>query len=200
MSNKRKIFPLMLLGLALVFIGFGVYNLYSLSKMPPSPYPDIHGKFSLRSVDGPVTSKDMLGKVGVIYFGYTHCPDVCPGVLLRIGNALKLLSPDDLAKVFPVFITVDPSRDSPASMAKYAHRFSSHILGLSGSAKEIKAATKSFFIGYKKGAPGKKGKYIVSHGSYIIITRPDGSIGELLSHSSKPKDIADAIRRWLRWT
>ncbi len=196
MNIKHNIFPFILLGLAALFIGFGVYN---LNKMPASPYPYIHGKFSLHSVDGSVTSKDMLGKVGVIYFGYTHCPDVCPGTLLRMGSALKLLNPDELAKVFPVFITTDPARDSPEVMAKYVHHFDSHILGLSGSAKEIKAAAKSFLSGYKKEPVDKKGNYVVSHASFIIIVQPDGSIGKLMAHSSKPKDIAGAIRHWLRW-
>jgi len=198
MGHKRNnTFPLILLGLAAVLVGFGVYN---MNKMPPSQYPDIHGEFSLHSVDGPVTSKDMLGKVGVIYFGYTHCPDVCPDTLLRIGSALKLLNSDELAKVLPIFITTDPDRDNPELLTKFAHHFNSHILGLSGSSKEIAAAAKSLLFGYKKAAPDKKGNYTVVHGSSIAIIRPDGSLDKLMSHTSKPADIANEIRHWLRWT
>jgi len=197
MSHKHTIFLYVLLALTVIFIGFGVYN---LNKMPPSQYPDIHAKFSLHSVDGPVTSRDMLGKVSVIYFGYTHCPDVCPDTLVRIGTALKLLDSDELANVLPIFITTDPDRDSPELMAKYVHHFNSHIMGLSGSSKEIAAAAKSFFFGYKKAAPDKKGNYTVIHGSFIAIIRPDGSLGKLMSHTSKPEDIANTIRHWLRWT
>jgi len=197
MNDKRNIFPLVLLGLAAALIGFGVYN---LNKMPASPYPDIHGIFSLHSVDGPVTSENMLGNVGLIYFGYTHCPDVCPDTLLRIGNALKLLNPDELAKVLPIFITTDPERDDPQLMATYVRHFDSHLLGLSGNAKEIKAAATSFLSGYKKETTDKKGNYAVSHASYIIIVRADGSVGELMSHTSKPEDIAATIRYWLRWS
>ncbi len=197
MDHKRKTFPLILLGLAAVLVGFGVYN---LNRMPPSQYPDIHGEFSLHSDDGPVTSRAMLGKVSLIYFGYTHCPDVCPDTLVRIGAALKLLDSDELANVMPIFITTDPDRDSPELMAKYAHHFNSHILGLSGSTKEIAAAAKSFLSGYKKEAPGKKGNYAVSHASFIIIVRPDGKLDRLMSHTSKPEDIASEIRHWLRWT
>jgi len=197
MERKRNFLPFIVLGLTVIFIGFGIYN---LNKMPASPYPDVHGEFSLHSIDGPVTSKDMLGKVGVIYFGYTHCPDVCPDTLVRIGAALKLLDSDELAKVMPVFITVDSERDTPEVMAKYAHHFNSHLLGLSGSSKEIKAAAKSFFFGYTKQAPSKKGKYTVIHASFITIIRPDGSIGKFMSHTSKPEDIANAIRHWLRWS
>ncbi len=197
MNIKHNIFPLILLGLAVVFAGFGVYQ---LNKMPPGRYPNVHGKFFLHGVDGPVTSKDMLGKVGVIYFGYTHCVDVCPDTLLRIGRALKLLNSNELAKVFPAFITIDPNRDSPEVTEKYAHHFDNHILGLSGSTKEIEVAAKSFLAGYKKVAPGQKGNYVIGHVAVIIIVRPDGKIGEFMSHSSEPKDIANTIRHWLRWT
>jgi len=196
MDYKRNMFPFVLLGLATALIGFGVYN---LNRMPPSAYPDIHGEFSLHSADGLVTSRDMLGKVGLIYFGYTHCPDVCPDTLLRIGSALKLLDADEIAKVAPIFITTDPDRDSPELMAKYSRHFNSHILGLSGSPKEIEAAAKSFLSGYKKETTDKKGNYTVSHASFIIIVRPDGKLDKLMSHTSKPQDIADTIRHLLRW-
>jgi len=199
MKSQNKSFPLLLV--VLIFsLGLIVFGVYNLNKMPASPYPNIHGIFSLHSVDGPVTSNDLLGKVGVIYFGYTHCPDTCPSTLLRIGVALKLLNPEDVLKVAPLFITTDPERDSPALMAKYARHFDSHILGLSGSSEEIKAATKSFLSGYKQEVPDKNGNYVVSHASYIIIVRPDGSIGELMPHNSRPEDIAATIRHWLRWT
>jgi len=85
-------------------------------------------------------------------------------------------------------------------MAKYAHHFDSHLLGLSGTPKEIASAAKSFLSGYKKEALGKKGNYSVSHASFIIIVRPDGKLDKLMSHTSKPEDIANTIRHWLRWT
>jgi protein SCO1/2 len=197
MNNKRNIIPLILLGLAAAFIGFGIYT---LNKMPVSPYPEIHGHFSLHSVNGSVSTEAIRGKVGVIYFGYTHCPDVCPDTLLRIGAALKLLKTDEIANVAALFITTDPARDSPALMASYVRHFDSHITGLSGSAAEIETATASFLAGYKKEAADHKGGYTISHVSHITIVRPDGSIGAFMSHGSKPEDIASAIRHWLPWS
>ncbi len=196
MAQKRSKFPFILLGLAAVFIIFGIYN---LNRMPDSPYPDIHGEFSLHSVGGPVSSKELVGKVGMIYFGYMHCPDVCPGTLARVGAALGILSEIERSRVEALFITTDPERDSPELMAKYVQHFSPHILGLGGSPSEIATAAKSFLSGYKKEAPDKKGNYAVSHASYIIITRPDGSIGKLLGHTSKPQEIVDSLRQWLPW-
>jgi len=195
-KESRNLFPVVLLIAALGLITIGLYN---LNKMPDSPYPDIHGKFLLHSIDGPVSSNDMRGKVGVIYFGYTHCPDVCPDTLLRIGIALKLLDADEIAKVAPIFITTDPDRDTPELMAKYVHHFDSHIMGLSGNPKDVEAAAKSFLSGYKKEAPDNKGNYTVSHASFIIIVRPDGNLDKLMSHTSKPEDIANTIRYWLKW-
>ncbi len=197
MDIKRNILPLTLLGLAILFISFGAYQ---LNKMPASRYPDIHGKFSLLSADGPVTSDQMRGKVGVIYFGYTHCPDVCPDTLLRIGAALNQLNEEELSKVMPVFITTDPARDTPELMATYARHFDSHLLGLSGSEQAIATAAKSFLTGYQKASPDTKGNYTVSHASFIIIVRPDGDIAEFMTHTSPPEKIAETIRYWLRWT
>jgi len=197
MNSKKNILPLMLLGLAALLIGFGVYQ---LNKMPASRYPDIHGTFSLVSADGPVSSEQMRGKVGVIYFGYTHCPDVCPDTLLRIGAALKQLNEEELSRVMPVFITTDPARDTPQVMAAYARHFDSHLIGLSGSAKAIAAAARSFLTGYQKATPDKKGNYTVSHASFVIIVRPDGDIAEFMTHTSPPEKIAETIRYWLRWT
>lgn len=188
---------LMLAMLAAVFVGFGIYH---LNRMPESRYPDIHGAFSLMSVNGPVSSSQMHGKVGVIYFGYTHCPDVCPDTLARIGSALKLLNAKELTKVMAVFITTDPARDTPESLASYARHFDAHIIGLSGDARSIAAAAKSYLAGYRKAARDKHGNYVVTHSSYIIIVRPDGQIAEFMSHTTPPEKIADAIRYWLRWT
>jgi len=198
MKYQNKSYPILVVAIILS-LGMIAFSVYKLNRMPASLYPGIHGEFSLHSVDGPVASRDLQGKVGLIYFGYTHCPDVCPATLLNIGAALKLLTPDELTRVMPVFITTDPDRDSPASMAKYIQNFDSHIMGLSGSTEEISTAMKSFRGKYKKDAPDSKGNYTVTHVSHIIIIRPDGQVAEFMSHTSKPEEIATAIRHWLRW-
>jgi len=197
MNDKRNIFPFILLGLAVVFIGFGVYN---LNKMPASPYPEIRLILSLHSVNGPFSIHDLNGKVGVVYFGYTHCPKVCPATLASIGAALKHLDSAEKSKVEALFITTDPERDTPAHMAKFLRHFGSGIMGLSGSEEEIMAAAKSFMVGYVRGkhVPGKA-DYTVIHSSSIYILRPDGKLGQLINHNSTPKEITSAIRRWTPW-
>jgi len=194
--NSRHM-AIMLAALAVLFVGVGVYN---LNRMPASRYPEVHGSFALNSAAGPVSSKQMRGKVGIIYFGYTHCPDVCPDTLGRIGAALKLLDERQLARVMAVFITTDPARDSPELLASYVRHFDSHLIGLSGDADSIAAAARSYLAGYRKADDDKRGNYMVTHSSYIIIVRPDGQIAEFMSHTTSPDKIAEAIRYWLRWT
>ncbi len=196
MTYKRNMFPFILLGFAAAAIGFGAYN---LNKMPASPYPDLRPEFSLHGVNGPFSTHDLAGKVGVIYFGYTHCPDVCPATLANIGAALKQLSSTERPRVKALFITTDPERDTPAHMMKFLHFFGGGITGLSGSAEEIRAAAKSFMVGYEKGNRIAGKGYTVTHSSSIYILRPDGKIGKLISHNSTPGEIADAIRRWAPW-
>jgi len=113
-KHQGKPYPLFVVAIMLTpgLVAFGVYN---QNRMPASPYPGIHGAFSLHSVDGPVTSRDMREKVGIIYFGYTHCPDVCPATLLNVGAALKLLTSEELSRVAPVFITTDGANHDKAA-------------------------------------------------------------------------------------
>ena len=186
-TEKQSLFPLVLLVIAAGLIGFGWYN---LSKMPESPYPDIQPEFSLYDASGPVSSKELQGKVGIVFFGYTHCPDVCPAALVNIGKALDLLEEEERDKVKPVFISIDAARDKPAKVGKYARYFHPQIQGLSGSAEEVAAAAESFLVGYKKNAPNAAGNYTISHSTYVFLLRPDGKIAELIGHKSSPEDIA----------
>jgi protein SCO1/2 len=196
MKRKPSTFPLIILIISVGLVSFG---LYSLNKMPESPYPGIQGDFALKGADGTLAFKDMLGKVGIIFFGYTHCPDVCPATLVNVGGALRLLNESEQDKVKAVFISLDPERDTPEKATKYAQYFHPRIMGLSGSPEEIEAAARSFLVGYEINKPNAAGNYTISHSTYIFLIRPDGKIGELVSHTSKPEDIAKSIRQWLPW-
>jgi len=195
-KESRSLLPVVILiaSLGLVAIGW-----YKLGRMPDSPYPNIQPQFSLQSASGPVRLADLKGKVSVIFFGYAHCPDVCPATLARMGKALGLLDDSERAKVKVVFISIDPKRDTPETLAKYVHFFHPDIIGLSGKRKNLQTAAKSFFVGRQKNKPNAAGNYTISHSTFIFLLRPDGKIGELLGHASKPADIAKAVRRWLKW-
>ena len=196
-EQKQSMFPLVLLVIAVGMIGFGWYN---LNQMPESPYPDIQPEYSLFDANGPVSSKELLGKVSMVFFGYTHCPDICPATLANMGKALDMLDEKERAKVKPVFISIDAARDEPAKVERYARFFHPQILGLTGSAEKVAAAAESFLVGYKKNAPNAVGNYTVSHSTYVFLLSPDGKIAALIGHKqNSPEEIAKAARRWLKW-
>jgi len=196
MALKKNILPFIALILALIITLFAIYQ---MNKIPDSPYPQMHGEFSLQQMDGTFSFKDMAGKSGLIFFGYTHCPDVCPAILVNLGKALDLLDKSEQEKVIAVFISVDPERDTPEIMTKYVKYFHSQIIGLSGDKKEVERAAKSFYIGHEKNKPNEKGNYTITHATSLYLIRPDGLIGEIIGHNSTPEEIATALRRWLPW-
>jgi protein SCO1/2 len=131
---------------------------------------DYAKELNLRDADGRMRSlADFRGKVTVIFFGFTQCPDVCPTTLAELAQARKLLGADG-ARVQGVFVTVDPARDTPEVLKAYVGSFADDFIGLYGSDEEIKAAAKQFKIFYNK-VPGKtEGSYTIDHtaGSYVM--------------------------------
>lgn len=121
-----------------------------------------------------VRGSDFVGKYQLVYFGFTHCPDVCPTSLLLMTNVINQLG-DQGKMIQPIFITVDPERDTPDIAAQYAHNFGSGVLGLSGSAAQIKQAADGFKVYYNKVEDvGSALGYVVDHSSFIYLMGPDG--------------------------
>ena len=180
-------------------ICFSVIAIYQVNKIPDPAYPDFNTDFTLQSAGGPYGLKDMKGKVGLMLFGYTHCPDVCPATLVNFGKALEQLDEDERAKVRALFISLDPERDSVEVTDKYARYFHPQIIGLSGSKEEVETAAKTFFIGAMKDKPNEKGNYSMKHATTLYIIRPDGQMGDMISHTTPPEDLVKALRRWLPW-
>ena len=197
-----------------------VFYLFSQGPLPPSEYAHIGGDFTLESKQGAVSLSDFNGKVTVIFFGYTNCPDVCSPILSNVSVAFKMLQESgELDKTQGLFITLDPEFDTVDVITGYMNQFHPKILGLSGSQAQIGDVIKLYKVGYLKEALTdamieeagshheyaidmdklKKLGYVVSHTSQIFIIRPDGSIGKLLSRTSTPTDIAAAIRIWMPW-
>jgi len=110
----------------------------------------IGGPFSLVGADGkPVTDRDFRGRYMLIFFGFTHCPDICPAELQVIAQALEQLG-DKAKTVVPIFITLDPERDTPQAMANYVKSFGPNFVGLTGSPEAIEAAAKAYRVAYSK--------------------------------------------------
>jgi len=196
MNRKVSKLPVIALILSLIIISIVVYQ---VNKIPDSAFPQVKGEFTLHHADGSYSFKDMAGKSGLILFGYTHCPDVCPAALVNIANALNLLDESEQEKVRALFVSLDPKRDTPEKTTKYAKYFHPQIIGLSGSEEEVLLAAGSFYAAREMNEPNEKGNYSVNHTTTLYMIRPDGMVGELVSHDSKPEDIAKALRRWLPW-
>lgn len=160
---KRQVLLFASLVLLLV-VGVGVFELtrppvlHGTVIEPPKPMPD----FTLQSADGPVSLSDFRGKVVVLYFGYTSCPDVCPTTLANLRRALNDLGEKaDEAQV--VFVAVDWQKDTPERVASYLSAFHPDFVGLSGTQAQIDAVTKDFFIFYQINPPDENGYYTVDH-------------------------------------
>lgn len=156
----------------------------------------IGGPFSLLDPTGKrVTEKDFAGKPMLVYFGFTHCPDVCPAGLQVIAAALDQLG-DKAKDITPVFITVDPERDTPELIGKYVASFHKNIVGLSGSPEDIAAVTKAYRV-YAKKVPDETnpGEYNVDHSSFMYLMDGNGEYMRHFPHSVDAKDLADALSK-----
>ena len=142
----------------------------------------------------PVTGNSYRGKYVLMYFGYTHCPDVCPTTLVRMSRSMKQLG-ERLAKNIQIlFVTLDPSRDSAKLMTEYVHNFGPNIAGLRGTDAQTRDITDRYRITYGKGKSDKNGNYEVVHGSAIYIFGKDGKARLM----AKPDDPASSISHDLR--
>jgi len=156
------------------------------------------GDFKLRGRDGPVALSRFRGKVVLLYFGYTSCPDICPTNLAIIAYALKQLSLAERARVQVLFVTVDPARDTPERLAQYTAYFDSGILGLSGSDAQVAAAAARYGAAYRRvEQPESAMGYLVDHSAltYVIDTR--GRWVATLPHATPAEEIVAVLRRLL---
>ncbi len=155
------------------------------------------GEFRLQGPDGrPRTQKDFAGKIVVLTFGFTHCPDVCPTTLATLATAMAALG-EDHKRVQGVFITVDPERDTPALLARYVTAFEPSFLGLAGDARATREAARAFRVFYQK-IPGSKGDYTMDHSTGYYVIDSKGRTRLMFRYGQPPADMAYDIRELLR--
>lgn len=155
------------------------------------------GEFTLQSLSGPVSLKDYRGKVTLLYFGYTMCPDVCPTNLSMMSNALMQLNDTQLSQVQPIFISVDPQRDTMERLAEYTHYFHPSILGVSAAPEVIKEVADRYGVAYQVVVQdGSATNYVVDHSSETYVIDPQGKLVERLSHAAPPAEILAAIKKY----
>lgn len=157
----------------------------------------IGGPFTLVDGDGAtVTDKNFLGRWMLIYFGYTFCPDVCPTSLSVVAGAMDRLPAQTADKLVPVFITVDPERDTPQVMKDYVSAFHPRMVGLTGNAEQIAAAKKAYKVYAAKAKGGDADSYTMDHSSILYLVGPDGRFVAHYPHGTTAEALAaDLIKR-----
>ena len=159
---------------------------------------DFGKALALTGHDGkPRTLADFRGKVVVLFFGFTHCPDICPTTLADMAAVMKKLGPD-AARVQVLFVTVDPERDTPEIMAKYVPAFDAGFLGLSGDVPATQRAAKEFKIFYEKRPGGAPGAYSVDHSAQSYVLDAQGRVRLFVRHDRIAQDLAEDLRALLK--
>ena len=161
--------------------------------------PTIGGSFTLVDHNGKtVTAGDFRGRFMLMYFGYTYCPDVCPTTLTTMADAIDILDGDG-ESVVPVFITVDPERDTPEHLKMYVNYFHPRLVGLTGTSESVAAAAKAYRIYYAKApADGASGDdYLMDHLTFVFLMGPDGAFRAHFENGIGPEAMAKRIREYL---
>lgn len=185
--------------LAALVVGLGVFWQPSL---PESPLPRLSGRqggdFTLQSADGPVSLADYRGKVVLVYFGYTYCPDICPTSLAATAEGLKQLKPEELARVATLFISVDPERDTPARLKEYAAFFHPSIVGMTGTPEAVADVARRYGVFYaRQKVETAGGGYVVDHSADTYVVAPDGRLAGKIAHATPPDQVVAEIRKTL---
>jgi protein SCO1/2 len=193
-SRILLVFAAFLSGLVLFF---GVI-LFITGRAPiGSAAAAVGGPFHLEDQTGKVvTEQDMKGKPFLVFFGYTHCPDVCPTTLFDMSQVMKKLGPD-ADRIGALFITVDPDRDTPALMKDYMSNFDPHLRGLTGDQAAIDKAIKEYRV-YAKKIPLKDGDYTMDHTAIVYLMDKNGDfVAPFDLNKSSPDDAAGQLRKYM---
>ncbi|WP_299648556.1 SCO family protein [Sphingomonas bacterium] len=169
---------------------------------PPLDGARIGGPFRLTDGNARVfTERDLAGRYALVYFGYTFCPDVCPTDFAAIAAGLKQVEKSDpalAARIVPVFVTVDPERDTAPVVKAFAAAFHPRAIGLTGSPADIKRVAQAYGIAFAKGATSPGGGYLMDHSRSGYLMGPDGKPIALLEQDAGPGAVAAVIRQWVK--
>jgi protein SCO1/2 len=155
------------------------------------------GDFVLQSADGPFDTAALRGKVMLVYFGYTYCPDICPTSLAVTGEAMKQLAPAEVAAVRLVFVTIDPQRDTTARLKDYVEFFHPNMVGVTGSAEQIAAAARQYGAAYARQEVNSAAGYVMDHSAWTYVVAPDGRLVGRIPHGATVEQTVAEIRKWL---
>ena len=169
---------------------------------PPLAGATIGGPFTLTDQNGStVSDRDFAGKYRIMYFGYTYCPDVCPTDMQHLGAAMRLLDKQDptlSARIVPIFVTVDPERDTPAVLKQFVSAFYPRMVGLTGAPAAIRKVADEYRIFYQKQPATPGGGYLVQHSDYAYLMNPENKPLALVPVSGPPEPIVATLEQWAK--
>ena len=180
----------------LIIFSSAIFLIGGRGSMPAVAPSAIGGPFQLVDHNGSaVTEQDFKGKPFLVFFGFTHCPDVCPTTLFEVSQVLTSLG-RDAGRVNALFVTVDPERDTPATLKEYLSSFDPHLRALTGDSKSISAMEKAYRV-YSKKIPLDGGGYTMDHTALVYLMDKDGRFVAPFNLKRKPEEAAADLRRYL---
>ena len=160
---------------------------------------DIGGPFTLVDAEGEtVTDEDVITMPSVVYFGYTYCPDVCPLDMSRNTEAVLLLEENEGIEAQPVFITIDPERDTPQVVGDFASNFHERAIGLTGSPEQISAASQTYRTYYRKQEDGDPDYYLMDHSAFSYIVLPEAGFVDYVGRDETPEGLEERLACFAR--
>ena len=199
MSKSTKL--LYALALVLLFSGgllLAKYSPWAGNSSANTSYANLGGDFILNSKDGAVSLEDYRGQLVLMYFGFTSCPDVCPTALSTIAASMRQFSPDLEAQIQPLFVSVDPDRDTLDNLAQYSVYFHPRMLGITGSIETLDALVKNYGAYYRhipleNSALG----YTVDHTSRVYLVGREGQLINTIAHGTSVDDVVTLLKQHL---
>lgn len=204
MNRRRISFPIVMALLLVLGLGAGglIWSQQRSEVVGPLHGAAIGGAFALTDQDGhAVTDQSYKGQYLLVYFGYTYCPDVCPIDTQRLALALRAFEKADparAAKVTPLFITVDPERDTPAVLKAFVRAFHPRLVGLTGTPTQIEQAKRAYRIFAEKSGESGSKDYLVDHVAVLYLMAPDGAPISFFARNSDAKTITADLDRFIR--
>jgi protein SCO1/2 len=192
---RQRLLLVLIVALAAGVVGLAVFWQPNLNTPTQASGP-AGGDFVLMSADGPIDTTSLRGKVVLVYFGYTYCPDICPTSLTVTAQALQQLAPEEATRIKVIFVSVDPERDTPARLKEYAAFFHPAMVGVTGSADEISRVARLYGAIYARQDVGSAG-YAVDHSAWTYVVTPNGRLGGRIAHGASVDQTLAEIRKHL---
>ena len=193
--QRRLIVPIVCLVLGVLMLGATAFFTLRDRSVSVPVTTSVGGPFALIDHNGKaITHRDLEGRPTQIFFGFTHCPDVCPTTLMEISKVFELLGPQ--AKVAALFMSVDPERDTPALLKDYVSNFDKRIIGVTGPRESVDAALKTFRVFARK-TKGEGESYSVDHSSLVYLMDKQGRFATAFNLQQSPEQAARALRPYL---